>query len=107
MPEWSDAQLRPETASIVTDISNFKWTDNAWMTNRAETAQKDLYGQPMAIYEVHLGSWKRHPSKGEGDDGFYTYREAAKSLVSYVKEMGYTHIEILPISEYRDTTKSV
>ena len=99
-PYANYAQLRPETASIVTDISNFKWTDNAWMTNRAETAQKDLYGQPMAIYEVHLGSWKRHPSKGEGDDGFYTYREAAKSLVSYVKEMGYTHIELMGIAEY-------
>ena len=97
-PYANYAQLRPETASIVTDISNFKWTDNAWMTNRAETAQKDLYGQPMAIYEVHLGSWKRHPSKGEGDDGFYTYREAAKSLVSYVKEMGYTHIELMGIA---------
>ena len=99
-PYANYAQLRPETASIVTDISNFKWTDNAWMTNRAETAQKDLYGQPMAIYEVHLGSWKRHPSKGEGDDGFYTYREAAKSLVSYVKEMGYTHVELMGIAEY-------
>ena len=91
------AQLRPNTASIVTDISNFKWSDTAWMKNRAETG-KDIYKQPMAIYEVHPGSWMRHPNKD--DDGFYTYRELAKSLVSYVKEMGYTHIELMGISEY-------
>ena len=99
-PYANYAQLRPETASIVTDIDHFKWTDSAWMTNRAEAAKEDLYGQPMAIYEVHLGSWMRHPSKGEGDDGFYTYRELAKKLVSYVKEMGYTHIELMGIAEY-------
>lgn len=92
------AQLRPETASIVTDISNFKWTDATWMKNRAEKAQKDIYAQPMSIYEVHLGSWMRHP--GRNDDGFYTYRELADKLVSYVLEMGYTHIELMGISEY-------
>ena len=97
-PYANYAQLRPETASVVTDISNFKWTDDAWMKERQEKAKTDLYGQPMAIYEVHFGSWMRH--MGREDEGFYTYRELAKSLVSYVKEMGYTHIELMGISEY-------
>ena len=92
------AELRPGTASIVTDIDHFKWTDSAWMKTRAEEAKKDLYGQPMAIYEVHPGSWMRHPNRE--DEGFYTYRELAKSLIAYVKEMGYTHIELMGISEY-------
>ena len=69
------AELRPGTASIVTDIDHFKWTDSAWMKTRAEEAKKDLYGQPMAIYEVHPGSWMRHPNRE--DEGFYTYRELA------------------------------
>lgn len=97
-PYASFSQLRPETASVVTDISNFKWSDSTWMKNRKETGQTNPYGQPMAIYEVHPGSWMRHP--GKEDDGFYSYRELAKSLVNYVKEMGYTHIELMGISEY-------
>ncbi|MEE1028264.1 MAG: 1,4-alpha-glucan branching protein GlgB, partial [Agathobacter sp.] len=97
-PYANYAQLRPETASVVTDISNFKWTDDVWMKDREEKAKTDLYGQPMAIYEVHPGSWMRH--MGRDDDGFYTYRELAKTLIAYVKEMGYTHIELMGISEY-------
>ena len=97
-PYANYAQLRPETASIVTDISKFKWTDDVWMKARAALTKETVYEQPMAIYEVHPGSWMRHP--GRDDDGFYTYRELAKSLVSYVKEMGYTHIELMGISEY-------
>ncbi len=92
------AELRPGTASVVTDISHFKWTDSVWMKSRAEAAKEDIYAQPMSIYEVHPGSWMRHP--GREDEGFYTYRELAKSLISYVKEMGYTHIELMGISEY-------
>jgi 1,4-alpha-glucan branching enzyme len=91
------AELRPGTASAVADIDHFKWTDSTWMKARAETADK-VYEQPMAIYEVHPGSWKRHP--GREDDGFYTYRDLADSLIPYVKEMGYTHIELMGISEY-------
>jgi 1,4-alpha-glucan branching enzyme len=91
------AELRPGTASRVADIDHFKWTDSTWMKSRAEHADT-LYEQPMAIYEVHPGSWMRHP--GREDDGFYSYRDLAKSLVSYVKEMGYTHIELMGISEY-------
>lgn len=97
-PYANYAQLRPETASIVTDIFNFKWSDQAWMDSRSKLTQETLYEQPMAIYEVHPGSWMRHP--GREDDGFYTYRELAKSLIPYVKEMGYTHIELMGISEY-------
>ena len=84
------AELRPNNASIVTDITNFKWTDNSWLESRKKT---DPYENPMAIYEVHIGSWMRHP--GREDEGFYTYREVAKSLTEYVKEMGYTHVELM------------
>lgn len=97
-PYANYAQLRPETASIVTDISHFKWTDTTWMKHRALLTKETIYEQPMAIYEVHLGSWMRHP--GREDDGFYSYRDLAKSLIAYVKEMGYTHIELMGISEY-------
>ena len=96
-PYANYAQLRPETASIVTDISHFKWSDSTWMKNRAQSATED-HEQPMAIYEVHPGSWMRHPNRE--DEGFYTYRELAKTLVSYVKEMGYTHVELMGIAEY-------
>ena len=97
-PYANASQMRPETASIVTDITKFKWSDQAWMDKRAQAAQKDIYAQPMAIYEVHPGSWMRHP--GTGDEGYYSYRDLAASLVSYVKEMGYTHVELMGISEY-------
>ena len=97
-PYANYAQLRPETASIVTDISHFKWTDTTWLKHRATLTKQTIYEQPMAIYEVHPGSWMRHP--GRDDDGFYSYRDLAKSLISYVKEMGYTHIELMGISEY-------
>ena len=89
------AELRPGTASAVADIEKFKWTDQAWMDARKET---NPYEAPMAIYEVHPGSWKRHP--GREDEGFYTYRQLAESLTEYVKEMGYTHVELMGISEY-------
>ena len=97
-PYANYAQLRPETASIVTDILHFKWTDTTWMKHRALLTKETIYEQPMAIYEVHPGSWMRHP--GRDDDGFYSYRDLAKSLIAYVKEMGYTHIELMGISEY-------
>jgi 1,4-alpha-glucan branching enzyme len=92
------AERRPGTASVVTDIDHFKWTDSAWMKNRVAMKEEELYAQPMTIYEVHPGSWMRHPCRE--DEGFYSYRDLAESLVSYVKEMGYTHIELMGISEY-------
>lgn len=84
-PYANYAELRPGTASVVTDIEHFKWTDNKWMEKRK--AVKDVHSQPMAIYEVHPGSWMRHP--GREDEGFYSYRELAERLTAYVKEMGY------------------
>ena len=95
-PYANYAELRPGTASAIADIDHFKWSDSKWMEERA--ACEDVYSQPMAIYEVHPGSWRRHP--GREDDGFYSYRDLAKSLIPYVKEMGYTHIELMGISEY-------
>ena len=95
-PYANYAELRPGTASVVTDITHFKWTDAKWMEKRKAT--KDVHSQPMSIYEVHPGSWMRHP--GREDEGFYSYRELAKQLTAYVKEMGYTHVELMGISEY-------
>ncbi|MBP5266546.1 MAG: 1,4-alpha-glucan branching protein GlgB, partial [Lachnospiraceae bacterium] len=90
------AELRPETASRIADVEGFHWTDSAWMKKRA--ASDPYYERPLAIYEVHPGSWKRHP--GREDDGFYTYKQFAESLAEYVLEMGYTHVELMGISEY-------
>ena len=94
-PYANFSELRPGNASRVADIDNFKWTDKKWLEERAEM---DPFERPMAIYEVHPGSWRRHP--GREDDGFYTYKDLEKSLIPYVKEMGYTHIELMGISEY-------
>ena len=89
------AELRPGTASRVTDISHLKWTDDAWMELRKTW---DHHTSPMSIYEVHLGSWKRNP--GTDDEGFYTYREFAEAITDYVKEMGYTHVELMGMAEH-------
>lgn len=89
------AELRPGNASRVADISNLKWTDAKWITARSKW---DHNVNPVSIYEVHIGSWKRHP--GKEDEGFYNYREFAKEAVSYMKEMGYTHIELMGIAEH-------
>ncbi|MBE6037502.1 MAG: 1,4-alpha-glucan branching protein GlgB [Clostridiales bacterium] len=93
------AELRPETASVVRSL-DYEWKDARWMEKRAKT---DHFSQPKNIYEVHLGSWKQHPvdSDDPGDPRrFYTYRQLAKTLIPYVKEMGYTHIELLPVMEH-------
>ena len=95
-PYANYAEMRPGTASRVTDINKIEWTDTKWMEKRK--ACKDVHAQPMAIYEVHPGSWMRHP--GREDEGFYSYRELAHKLAAYVKEMGYTHVEMMGISEY-------
>ena len=89
------AELRPGTASRVTDISNLKWSDDQWMEKRRKWDHKK---SPLAIYEVHMGSWMRHP--GTEDEGFYTYREFAHSITDYVKKMGYTHVELMGIAEH-------
>jgi len=84
-------EKRPQTASIVQEIETFEWDDEKWIEKRSQA-----FDQPMAIYEAHLGSWRRHLK----DNSFYSYRELADTLISYVKELGYTHIELLPISEH-------
>ncbi len=89
------AELRPGNASRITDISNLKWSDSSWMKKREKWDEKT---NPMSIYEVHMGSWMRHP--GREDEGFYTYREFAERITEYVRDMGYTHVELMGISEY-------
>ena len=90
------AEMRPGTASKVADIS-YKWKDSKWMEERKT---KDTNKMPMAIYEVHPGSWKKHPITEEDADGFYSYDELAEELVKYVKDMGYTHVELMGIAEH-------
>ena len=94
-PYGFSAEMRPGTASKVADLS-YKWKDSKWMEARVE---KDTERMPVSIYEVHLGSWKRHPHD-EDEPGFYTYEELAEELVKYVKEMGYTHVELMGIAEH-------
>lgn len=89
------SEYRPGTASITRDISGFQWKDNTWMTKR-ET--QDLTTSPLSIYEVHLGSWRK--ANREEKDGYYTYIEAAHELAAYVKDMGYTHVELMGIAEH-------
>ena len=89
------AEMRPGTASKVTDLSRIKWSDSAWMTKRKTWDYKE---QPMSVYEAHIGSWKKHDDGTE--DGFYNYREFAKEATKYIKDMGYTHIELMGISEH-------
>ncbi len=91
-----EAEHRPGTASRIADISGFRWGDSAWMEKRKGRNTKE---EPMSIYEVHPGSWKKHPH-GPDEDGFYNYRELAHSLTDYVKEMGYTHVELMGIAEH-------
>ncbi len=90
------AEFRPGTASRVADLSRIKWSDSAWMENRSLFDQDS---SPIAIYEVHPGSWKRHPH-GEDESGYYNYREFAHELTKYVKDMGYTHVELIGIAEH-------
>lgn len=91
-PYASAAELRPNNASVVTDLSDYTWSDANWQEAKKK---KETKQEPMAIYEVHLGSWKK-PEEGE----FYNYRELAPMLCDYVKEMGYTHIELMPVMEH-------
>ena len=90
------SELRPGNASKVTDITGFKWTDNSWQSEKAE---KDWNKEPIAIYECHIGSWMKHPASRE-EDSFYNYRLFADRIVEYLKEMKYTHVELMGIAEY-------
>lgn len=92
-PYAFQGELRPNNASVVRDISNFSWSDEAWMEKRKEGVNE----KPMSIYEVHLGSWKKPE---EDRDAFYNYRELAPMLADYVHHMEYTHIELMPVMEH-------
>ena len=92
---WSE--MRPGNASRVADISGFRWTDGTWIKNRQENDPKK---QAISIYEVHPGSWRKHPATEQDPDGFYSYREIAHTLTEYVKRMGYTHVELMGIAEH-------
>lgn len=100
------SQTLGESASIVCNIDSFKWRDDVWQRRRAERSKKDAranhyYASPMNIYEVHLGSWKTKGGKStENGENYISYRRAANDLAAYAKEMGYTHIELLPIAEH-------
>jgi len=85
-------QQRPETAGLITAPSSFRWADDAWMKQRAES---DWQRRPFSVYEVHLGSWQR-----DEEGGFLNYREIAKRLTEYVKDLGFTHVELLPMTEH-------
>ena len=86
-------QKRPENASVVYDLNDFTWNDDAWMELRKQT---DTHKSPVSIYELHLGSF----AKPEDGRDFLTYRELAQKVVAYVKEMGYTHVELMPVMEH-------
>ena len=96
------SELRPGTASRVGDLERHNWTDSQWLRERA---RKPLLSRPMNIYEVHLGSWRlRGESETDAEEvpssEFYTYHELAKTLVPYARDMGYTHLELLPVMEH-------
>jgi 1,4-alpha-glucan branching enzyme len=88
------SELRPRTASVVWQLDQYKWQDKNWLDNRHKSSSLSA---PISIYEVHLGSWMRVP---EREDGWLTYRELADTLIPYVKEMGFTHVEVMPLSEH-------
>lgn len=96
-PFANATQLRPENACIVADMDGYQWEDAAWMKARTK---KNVKEDPMSIYELHLGSWKKKEITEEDPDGFYNYRELAPMVAKYVKKMNYTHIELMPVMEH-------
>jgi 1,4-alpha-glucan branching enzyme len=88
------SELRPNTGSVVANLDNYQWNDAEWIQQRS---QKNWFESPVSIYEVHLGSWRRSP---ENSNRWLTYRELGAQLIPYVKELGYSHIELLPIMEH-------
>ena len=96
-PYGNWAEVRPGTASRVANISKYKWNDSDWMKARKTFEESS---SPMSIYEVHPGSWRKHPATEDDPAGFYNYREFAHELAKYVKDMGYTHVELMGIAEH-------
>ena len=97
-PYGNQCQVRPDNANVVADLVGYKWKDTDWIENRKHQTRETELKKPMAIYECHLGSWKKKIE--DSDFGFYTYRELAKMICDYVKKMGYTHVELMGIAEY-------
>lgn len=93
-PYGNESELRPKTASIVADLKKYQWNDGDWMKSRKQLHDEK---KPLAVYEMHLGSWKKPEEEGRL---FYNYREIAPLLADYVKEMGYTHVELMPVMEH-------
>lgn len=96
-PYGSAGQLRPDSASVVADISRFKWGDKDWIKNRTEKQKEDA---PVSVYELYLGSFARKEGSEEDGSVYLNYRELAPRIIEYVKEMGYTHIEVMPVMEH-------
>ena len=94
-PYANAAQLRPETASVITDLTGFKGTDDKWVENKKK---EDHLSSAMSIYECHIGSWRKQ--KDGTKDGYMNYRDIAHELAEYVSDMGYTHVELMGIAEY-------
>ena len=94
-PLANEAELRPGTASRITDLKRCRWGDRRWMKARSQFNHME---RPVSVFECHIGSWKRHP--GRRDEGFYNYREFADAAIPYIKEMHYTHIELMGILEH-------
>ena len=88
------AELRPRTGSVVYDLEGYKWGDGTWMAQRK---QSDALASPVSVYEVHLGSWRRKTNEGYR---WLTYRELAAELIPYAKQLGYTHLELMPVMEH-------
>ena len=97
-PYGNCCQFRPDNASVVVNLDKHKWKDTSWIEKRQHTKRTDSLRMPMAIYEMHLGSWKK--AIEDSDNGFYNYRDLAPMIADYIKEMGYTHIELMGIAEY-------
>lgn len=95
-PYANHAQLRPETASRIIDLGGYKWTDATYLEERKK---KKFQTEALAIYECHIGSWMRHVEKKD-EDGFYSYREFADALVEYLKDLKFTHVELMGIAEH-------
>lgn len=96
-PYGNQAEMRPGTASIVADLRNLTWTDDAWMKKRQTF---DVEKKPVIIYECHIGSWMKHPDIDGKECGFYNYREFAERVADFLLDMNYTHIELMGIAEH-------
>lgn len=97
-PYGNYAEVRPDNASVVADLTQYKWKDEKWQKQKQDEGRMDMLQKPVSIYEVHIGSWRKHNDGSE--DGFYNYREMAHELGDYLVEMNYTHVELMGIAEH-------